>query len=69
MDWAFILRIGAYVFMFLAFEALAVHMIIRKRGDNWGRLILKVLLTGYATMLVGSAIVGSISYILLLGLK
>jgi len=41
MDWAFIFKVIAVTFLFLAVEALVVHLYIKKHGGNWGRLILK----------------------------
>ncbi|OPY59762.1 MAG: hypothetical protein A4E55_00112 [Pelotomaculum sp. PtaU1.Bin035] len=69
MDWTFIFKVLAYTFLFLAVTALAVHVYIRVHGGNWGGMILKILITSYATMLVGGLITGLVSYVLISGSK
>jgi hypothetical protein len=69
MDWALIFKVVAFAFAFLAVEALAVHLYIRRRGGNQGRRIVKVLLTCYVVMICFSAVVGSVTYFVLAGLN
>jgi hypothetical protein len=69
MEWAFIFKVISCTFLFLAVEALVVHIYIRIHGDNWGKQLLKVLMTSYITTIIFSAMVGSVAYVLLSGFK
>lgn len=69
MDWVLIFKVVVYSLIFLAVEALVVHVYIRWHGDNWGRLILKTIITCYVIAISLSAAVGSVTYVLLSGLK
>ncbi|MEA4926361.1 MAG: hypothetical protein VB084_13780 [Syntrophomonadaceae bacterium] len=69
MDWAFIIKGIVYTYLFLACLALYVHFYIRRRGDNWGRLILKVVVTTYVTGIFIGVIGGAVTYVVLMGLN
>lgn len=65
VDWVFVIKTVIGAFLFLALTSLAVHIQIKNQGGNAGKLILKVFITQFLAALIGSLIIGLVTYLFL----
>ena len=62
MDWMFIIKGIAYAYLFLIGLALYVHFYVKKRGANYGKILLRVVTTTFAVGAIIGVIGGAAAY-------